>query len=657
MATPAEDRPVPRSPLTALMAEAFSSLPSAALFVDPDGRCLLANAAALRLIKCESDAVLGQNLHRLLHPTHPDGRPHPAEECRLEKASADPSARTATHWIRRSDGTWCEILATAAPLHRGDSIAGTLVELWEIGAGPGEDGFRRLADSMPQIVWTARSDGAVDYYNRRWYEYTGLPEGQTGDPSWEPVVHPDDIPLCYKQWYDCVRSGQPFEMEYRFRDRKSGGYRWFLGRALPVRDAKGAIIRWLGTCTDIDDQKRAEEQLELRVKERSEELARSQEALLQAHKLEAIGRLAGGVAHDFNNLLTGIIGITEDIYQSLPVEDPRREDLAAVLQASQRASGLTRQLLAFGRRQVSAPRLLNLNVVLHDMERLFRRLLGEPFQIRMGLDPKLGAVRIDQTHLEQILVNLLLNARDAMPRGGAITLETSNIELGEDYARRHAEVQPGPYVRLTLSDTGAGMDADTLKHIFEPFFTTKERGKGTGLGLATVYGIVKQGGGDIAVRSVMDHGTTFDIYLPRFKQAMEVQQAPPMEELSLGGSERVLVVEDEEIVRRVAVKALRHRGYQVSEAASAEEAVTLVETGDFTPEILVTDVIMPGMNGRALADTLKRRQPELAVLYMSGHHEAILSSRADAEPEVAFLPKSFTPETLCRKVREVLDQR
>jgi two-component system, cell cycle sensor histidine kinase and response regulator CckA len=256
-----------------------------------------------------------------------------------------------------------------------------------------------------------------------------------------------------------------------------------------------------------------------------------------------------------------------------------------------------------------------------------------------------------------VLINLLLNSRDAMPSGGTITLETSNIELGEDYSRRHAEVQPGPYVRLTISDTGEGMDDDTLAHLFEPFFTTKDRGKGTGLGLATVYGIIKQNGGDIGVRSRRHHGTTFDIYLPRLKQFSESATAAPVEGLAAGGAERILLVEDEAIVRRVAVKALRQRGYQVVEASSGSEAVQVLQSGDATFDLLLTDLVMPGMSGKELAESLRHRQPDLAVLFMSGHPEHFTQSPGAVEPDVPFIQKSFSPETLCRKVREVLDKR
>jgi two-component system, cell cycle sensor histidine kinase and response regulator CckA len=405
---------------------------------------------------------------------------------------------------------------------------------------------------------------------------------------------------------------------------------------------------------------RSVESTDAEYRQLSQALTQSQEALYQSQKLEAIGRLAGGVAHDFNNLLTGILGITEDIKSTLESDDPRREDLGEVLKASYRAQELTKQLLAFGRRQVSAPKVLNVNQVLSDMHRLFARLLGEDIQIRLGLDPKLGMIKMDQTHLEQMLINLLLNARDAMSQGGNMSLETGNIELGADYARRHPEVQPGSYVLLTISDNGEGMDEETMKHIFEPFFTTKERGKGTGLGLATVYGIVKQSGGDIAVSSRPKHGATFQIYLPRVSVAVEAAAAPEPQSvaiMAISGTETILLVEDEDIVRLVTGKALRAQGYTVLEAATPTEALHIFSVQANTIHLLVTDVIMPAMNGRELADSLRRQRPSLAVLYMSGHPEKVILESSHLQPGIHFLQKSFTNEELCRKVRTALDSR
>jgi CheY-like chemotaxis protein len=365
--------------------------------------------------------------------------------------------------------------------------------------------------------------------------------------------------------------------------------------------------------------------------------------------------LAGGVAHDFNNLLTGIMGITDDILKTLPAADPRGGDLREVMSASRRAGELTKQLLAFGRRQISAPKVLNLNQVVSDMNRLLTGLLGEDVRIHLGLDPALGAVRIDQTQLEQVIVNLMLNARDAMKGGGDISIETGNIELGQDYAKRHAEVQPGPYVLLSISDDGEGMDDETLSHIFEPFFTTKAQGMGSGLGLATVYGIVKQHGGDIAVSSHQGRGTTFRIYLPRVREPVEAVAAPssPLPVLERG-SGTILLVEDEALVRRVTAKPLRARGYQVLEAASPGEALQIAAAVPDSIDLLLTDVVMPGMSGPELAEALRSRLAGIPVLYMSAHPPDLMQADGRLGADIEFIQKSFTPDVLCEKVRRVL---
>jgi PAS domain S-box-containing protein len=519
-----------------------------------------------------------------------------------------------------------------------------------------EQRYRMLAESLPQLVWTALPEGNVDYLGRQWVEFTGVPEADQLGNRWMAQVHPGDIDSLQGAWRAAIADGTPFDVEYRLR-RFDGKFRWFKVRALPFRNASGDITKWFGTCTDVDETKRASDVLEERVRDRTDELRRSQEQLLQAQKLEAIGRLAGGVAHDFNNLLTGILGISEDIFQTMTADDVRREDLAEVIKASYRARELTKQLLAFGRRQVSAPTHLNINQVISDMNRLFERLLGEDIQIHLGLGPRVGLVRMDQTQLEQVIINLMLNARDAMATGGNISLETSNIDLGVDYARRHPEVQPGPYVLLSISDNGEGMDDETMAHIFEPFFTTKERGKGTGLGLATVYGIVKQNHGDISVTSHRGRGTTFRIYLPRVKAPAEMESSQAPADAVPRGTETILLVEDDDIVRRVVVKPLRASGYQVLEGATAAEALQIVAAYPNPIDLLITDVVLPVTSGPELADVLSRQLPNLSILYMSGHSESSMQLGPRLEAGARFIQKSFSPEVLCRTVREILDQR
>ncbi|MBC7251681.1 MAG: response regulator [Anaerolineae bacterium] len=387
-----------------------------------------------------------------------------------------------------------------------------------------------------------------------------------------------------------------------------------------------------------------------------EELERTQAQLIQAQKMEAVGRLAGGVAHDFNNLLTAIIGNAEFLLMSLGPGDPLRRDVEEIKTAADRAAALTRQLLAFSRKQILQPKVLNLNVVVTNIEKMLRRLIGEDIELVTILAPDLGQVRADPGQLDQVIMNLAVNARDAMPRGGKLTIETKNVYLDEDYAHRYLEVEPGPYVMLAVSDSGVGMDEETMSHLFEPFFTTKDVGEGTGLGLATVYGIIKQSGGHITVYSEVGQGTTFRIYLPRIEEAGRVgKRETRPEELLLGG-ETVLLVEDADMVRELARRVLAESGYTVLVARDGEEAMRVCAEHKGPIHLLVTDVVMPGgMSGRDLAERLASRQPQMKVLYMSGYTDEAIVRHGILEPDVIFLQKPFTPAELTHKVREALE--
>jgi PAS domain S-box-containing protein len=387
-----------------------------------------------------------------------------------------------------------------------------------------------------------------------------------------------------------------------------------------------------------------------------EELTQTQAQLVQTQKMEAVGRLAGGVAHDFNNILTAITGYAELLLLTLGDLDPRHKDIEEIKKASGRASGLTRQLLAFSRKQVLQPRVLNLNAVVANMEKMLRRLIREDIELATVLDPALGRVKADPGQIEQVIMNLAVNARDAMPQGGKLTIETMNVYLDEDYARQHVDVQPGPYVMLAVSDTGVGMDEETLSHLFEPFFTTKEKGAGTGLGLATVYGIVKQSGGHIWVYSEPEPGTTFKIYLPRVEEAVELLQPGAALAKLPQGTETVLLVEDADMVRELARRVLLQNGYTVLVARHGGEALQVCEQNEGPLHLLVTDVVMPGgMSGRDLAENLAPLHPGMKVLYISGYTDNAIARHGVLEPGIAFLQKPFTPDSLVRKVREVLD--
>ncbi len=379
-----------------------------------------------------------------------------------------------------------------------------------------------------------------------------------------------------------------------------------------------------------------------------------EEQLRQAVKMEAVGRLAGGIAHDFNNLLTAIIGSADLLLEDLDPSSPARDDVTEIRRAGDRAAQLTHQLLAFSRRQPLTPRVIDVNALVAEMDRLLRRLIGEDIEFRTVLATDLGPVRADAGQLEQVIMNLAVNARDAMPRGGKLTIETANAELDEAYAREHVTVRPGSAVMIAVSDTGTGMDPQTLAHIFEPFFTTKEVGKGTGLGLATVYGIVKQSGGHVWVYSEPGRGTAFKIYLPRVTEAVEgvgAATAPT----TLQGNETILVVENEAPVRELTRRMLEAKGYTVLTAAAPADALALVERHAAPIHLAVTDVVLPGMDGPELARRLEQAQPGLRVLFVSGYANEAIVHQGVLDPGVAYLPKPFTADALARKVREVID--
>jgi hypothetical protein len=382
------------------------------------------------------------------------------------------------------------------------------------------------------------------------------------------------------------------------------------------------------------------------------ERKRLEERFYQAQRLESVGRLAGGVAHDFNNLLTVINGYCEMLLGDVPAGDPLREGLTEIRNAGERAAALTQQLLAFSRRQIVQPTVLNLNLVVSDIQKMLRRLIGEDIEFVSQLSPDLGNITADQGQLQQVIVNLAVNARDAMPTGGTLLIETANVTFDETYASTHADTRPGPHVMLAVSDTGSGMTPEVKEHLFEPFFTTKPTGAGTGLGLATVYGMVKQSGGWIWVYTELGRGTTFKIYFPRTDSPLT--QSQPVLRSDVRGSETILLVEDQPEVRTLAVSALRKCGYTVHSAANGAEALATSRQAGGAIHLLVTDVIMPGMNGREVAGKLREERPDLRVLFMSGYTANAIAHRGVLDAGMDYLQKPFTPELLTAKVREVL---
>ena len=390
-----------------------------------------------------------------------------------------------------------------------------------------------------------------------------------------------------------------------------------------------------------------------------EALRNTEKQLIQSQKLEAVGRLAGGISHDFNNLLTVILGYSDISLRQLGEDHPLRRNLEEIVRASERAAALTRQLLAFSRKQVMQPKVFDVNTVVTELEKMLRRMIGEDIELRVSLQSDLGNIKADPVQLEQVIMNLVVNARDAMPKGGKLSIETTNVYLDESYARDHVSVEPGHYVMLAISDTGVGMDAETRQRIFEPFFTTKAPGKGTGLGLSMVYGIVRQSGGNIWVYSEEGTGTTFKIYFPRVTETAEEYKRAAMTLPVPQGSETILLVEDAEWVRKLARQVLEGAGYRVLEASSADAAIRMCESSNNGTRIdlLLTDVVMPGMSGNDMSKHVLVKRPNLPVLYMSGYTDDAIVQHGVLEPGINFIQKPFSPDALALKVREVLDAK
>jgi two-component system cell cycle sensor histidine kinase/response regulator CckA len=448
------------------------------------------------------------------------------------------------------------------------------------------------------------------------------------------LLHADDRRDVQDALLRAARTRTAFEREFRVV-WPDGSTHWIAGRARLVEAADGRPEHFLGVCTEISDRKLLEGQFR------------------QAQKMEAVGQLAGGVAHDFNNLLTAILGYAALVIETLGPQDPRRDDMDEVVKAGQRAAVLTKQLLAFSRKQVLQPSVVNLNALVADMRQMLGRLIGEHVQFVPILDPESGAVRADRGQLEQVLMNLVLNARDAMPSGGRLAVETSNVDVDEAFAKG-AGIQPGQYVMLAVSDNGMGMDAEIKQRLFEPFFTTKGAGKGTGLGLATVYGIVKQSGGHITVSSEPGQGATLKVLLPRTEEVDVPSPIAPYLPAAIG-TETVLIVEDEQGVRLLMRTMLERAGYRVFDAANPEQAVDIFEKDASFVNLLVTDVIMPGSSGPQLFERLVRKRPALRVLYVSGYTDDTIAHQGQLAPGIEFLQKPFTAEALYRRVRSVID--
>ena len=505
-----------------------------------------------------------------------------------------------------------------------------------------EERYRNLFEGSREGVYITTREGNFVDFNQAFLDLFGYSREELMVlQAQDSYVHPGDR---YRFQKEIEKSG--FVRDYEVKLRKKDGKEMDCLLTASVRRGNdGTILGYQGIIQDITDRKRAEK-----------EMAVLEEQLRQSQKMEAIGRLAGGIAHDFNNILTIIKGYSQLSLSELKEGHPLKENIEGIIKSTDRATDLIRKILAFSRRQVMEMRVLDLNTLLMDLDRLLRRIIGEDIELVTVLAEDLGRVKVDPGQIEQVILNLAVNAKDAMPNGGKLTLETANTELDETYARNHIAVIPGRYVMLSMSDTGAGMSPEVKERIFEPFFTTKEKGKGTGLGLSTVYGIVKQSGGNIWVYSEPGQGTTFKIYFPREEEPLEEIRVKVVKEELPRGSETVLVVEDEEEVRKLTVRILQKQGYKVLEASQGDEALFICGQHEEPIHLLVTDVVMPGMSGRELSEHLTSLRPEIKILYMSGHTNSAIVHHGVLEPGVILLQKPFTPEALARKVREVLER-
>jgi two-component system, cell cycle sensor histidine kinase and response regulator CckA len=499
-----------------------------------------------------------------------------------------------------------------------------------------EERYRDLFENANDIIYTLDLEGNFTSINKKGEQLTGYLREEILQMNIASIIAPGYMEIARQKLDEKLANSSEttiYELEIICKDRS----------LIPVEVSSRAIyeagktVGIQGIARDISERNRLEDQLR------------------QAQKMESIGRLAGGVAHDFNNLLTAIIGYSQMAMRHLPPDNPAQNEILEVEKAGQRAAELTKQLLAFSRKQVLQPKILDLNQVITGIKRMLGRLIGEDIELSTRLSADLGKVRADPGQIEQIIMNLAVNARDAMPQAGKLTIETENVELQEVYSQAHLAVKPGAYVVLAFSDTGIGIDKETQSQIFEPFFTTKEKGKGTGLGLSTVYGIVKQSGGNILVNSEPGKGTTFKIYLPLIKEPSTVDETPPPIIESFIGTETILLVEDEEMVRQLARKILQASGYTVLETTSVANALERFEQDAGKIDLIITDVIMPGMSGRELVQQLAQKDIKAKALYMSGYTNNPISSEAILEEGMAFLQKPFTPGDLLRKVREVLN--
>jgi PAS domain S-box-containing protein len=640
----------------------------AIFMLDPRGIVVTWNAGAERIKGFSADEIVGQHFSTFY-----------TEEDRLAGKPAHELTVASVHgryeeegWRVRRDGSlfWASVIITALRNSDGaltgfgkvtrdltdrkraedalrashvvleERVIARTLELQQLNAeiARSEVRYRTIISALSAVVWRCDPTGETFVSTPSWTDYSGLSEETLRGWGWTTPIHPDERANVIAHLRQSLAAREPFRADLRLL-RRDGEYRHIVARAFPLTDENdGEVHEWAGVFIDITEQRRLAEQLQ------------------QSQKMEAIGQLAGGIAHDFNNLLTIISGYCELLLLDLPSESASLESVRAVSDAALRAAGLTRQLLSFSRQAVISPDNYSLNTLVRDTETLLRRVIGEDIKLAVALDAKIGLVRVDQHQMSQVLMNLAINARDAMPGGGSLTIETHAIELDEDYINTHVAVQKGRYVQMSVSDSGSGMTPEVRARIFEPFFTTKGVGQGTGLGLSVVHGIVTQSNGTIGAYSEPGVGTTIKIYLPEVVESTTVDTVRDAEIRIVGGHETILLVEDEDAVRDLAFVALEANGYFVLSAPDGATALSMAQSFNGRIDMLLTDVVMPGINGRLLAETMRVEQPDLRVVYMSGYTNDMVVRHGILQAEVAFLQKPYTPSMLLRKVRQVFDR-
>ncbi len=602
---------------------------------DAEGRITFVNARMATILGLAPGEILGRDMEAFVVEQE-------VADHRLRmKARREGRTEVYERGLRHRDGRTVWTLVSGVPELDGEGrVRGSFGMFSDVTERKqAELELRKVMEALQQasaaIVITDR-DGNIEYVNRAFTTFTGYTPEEVHGKNPRLLKSGRTAPETYRELWATITAGETWQGEL-CNKKKSGELYWERAVISPVRDANGEITHFIASKLDVTHSRELEQRL------------------VQAQKMEAVGQLAGGVAHDFNNTLGVITGHGELLARQIGEQDPGRARLEEILKAAQRAAELTRHLLAFSRKQVLEPQILDLNTVVVDIEKMLRRLIGEDIDLVLKLGVEVGPVKADPGQIGQVIMNLAVNARDAMPSGGILAIETANVNLDNGYARLHPGARAGPHAVLSLSDTGVGMDAETLSHAFEPFFTTKEEGKGTGLGLSTVYGIVKQSEGFVFAYSEPGRGSTFKVYLPRVGGAAPEQVAPAEPESPATGSETILVVEDEASLRAVICEVLAEAGYSVLEAPEPDHALATAHSHPAPIHLLLTDVVMPGGNGRHLANRIRGVHPETAVVFMSGYTGDVITRTGVLDPGVLYLQKPFSARALLRKVRGALD--